>query len=63
LIEDLGENDIIDGHHRYIYAYLNNRIFLPCYIVKPVIWKQYLVKDVPKATEGKILLSGSEGIW
>lgn len=59
IIEDQGENDIVDGHHRYVMAYLSNRQFLPTYIFPPVIWKQYLVKDVPKKTAEQILSSGS----
>lgn len=59
MIQDQGENDMIDGHHRYILAFLCGRLFLPCYIAPPVVWKQYLVRDVPKKTAEQILATGS----
>src|SRR5882757_7007515 len=50
LIEDFGEIDMIDGHHRYIRKFLTGVLFARAYQVMPVIWKQYLVKGVPAKT-------------
>lgn len=46
-ILDNNQPYLIDGHHRYIYAYVAGRYRLPAYQVKPIIWRQYLVKNIP----------------
>lgn len=43
-IESYGEKFIIDGKHRYVKAFLLGDQLIRAYCVKPVIWRQYIVK-------------------
>lgn len=50
-----GNDDLIDGNHRYVKAAIMKFPVLDAYLCTPVIWAQYIVTGLPKLTEEELM--------
>lgn len=50
-----GFHDCWDGHHRYVRLFLEGYDKARAWVVKPMIWKQYIIDGLPVKTAEEIL--------
>lgn len=62
IILDNHQEVLVDGRYRYLMAILTKRIQLPAYYISPVVWRQYLIKDVPKNISDLIKPNGGKDV-